>query len=144
MKLLGFFSLLFLDVLWTLFPVSISRFLAHDSRVLQLEFIYFYCFCSFGARIYGQRNIYICLYIGIYMFRVGSVVRQFYSILFYFEWKVHKKRKNQEKVTRSFLLSLCEWKCRRNNLLFCPRKWRRRKGKAKDKRQHSILFCTKF
>lgn len=111
MKLLGFFLLL-LAVLhspyptsfWTLFPVTISRFLAYDSRVLQLKFIYFYCFCSFWARIYSQRNIY--LYIGIYRFQVGSVLRQFYSILFSFEWKVHKK--NQEEVSRSFLLSLCE------------------------------------
>lgn len=108
MKLLGLFLLLFSILhtrcFWTLFPVTISRFLAHDFRVLQLKFIYFYFFCSFWARIYEQRNIY--LYIGIYMFRVGSVLRLFYSILFYFEWKVHKK--NQEEVSRSFLLSLCE------------------------------------
>lgn len=30
------------------------------------------------------------------MFPVGSVVRQFYSILFYFEWKVHKKRSKKK------------------------------------------------
>lgn len=48
------------------------------------------------GREFMASGIYIHLYIGIYMFRVGSVVRQFYSILFYFEWKVHKKRSKKK------------------------------------------------
>lgn len=101
MKLLGFFLLL-LAVLhspyptsfWTLFPVTISRFLAHDSRVLQLKFIYFYCFCSFWARIYSQRNIY--LYIGIYICsKSGQFCDNFIPFYFLLNGKCIKRIKKK-------------------------------------------------
>lgn len=111
MKLLGFFLLLpavlhspyptcFLDsVLSYHFSVFGSRFSGSSTQVhLFLLFLQL-----LGENLWPAE--YILVYRHIYMFQVGSVLRQFYSILFSFEWKVHKK--NQE-VSRSFLLSLCE------------------------------------
>lgn len=123
------------------FSVLGSRFSLYASRVLQLKFIYFYCFCSFWATIYEQRNIY--LYIDIYMFRVGSVLRQFYSILFYFEWKVHTEPRRIAPFARF------EWKRKRNNLLvfFCPRRrWKRSRARERRRTRGNILsyFALNF
>lgn len=112
MKLLGHFLLL-LAVLHSPYPTCF------------LDSVPSYHFSVFGSRFSGSstqvhlfllflqllgENLwpaeYILVYRHIYRFQVGSVLRQFYSILFSFEWKVHKK--NQEEVSRSFLRSLCE------------------------------------
>lgn len=158
MKLLGIFSrssLPFLHSTLFLLSVLISCFLALDSRysvrafrVLQLEFIYFYCFCSFSARIYEQRTIY--LYIDIYMFRVGSVLRQFYSILFcftlfYFIFLLRMESAQRSKKYRSLSRFVNENEEEIIYFFFAQEEDGGESGrKAKDKRQHSILFCTKF
>jgi len=112
-------------------------------------FLLFSFFCSF-RRQFMTSVIYIQIYPVIYryicMSNVGSVLQQFYSILFYF-------------ILFSFMLNencTKQGKCQRNNLLFfllllfffsqpfffCT--VGAEGGGRRDKSQHSILFCTKF